>query len=80
MFELDCPPLEFTQSSPNLWGNWDEIDELFRASLDRRAGFKLVIRTGVLSEDDEFQAQTKERFPLMVERDRIRFEISPTVG
>ena len=80
VLELDSPPSEFAQPSPSIWGNWDEIDKLFRASLDQRPDFKLVIRTGVLSDDDEFQARTKDRFPLMVERNRVRFEKSLAVG
>ena len=79
VLDLDSPPYEFSQSSLDLWGNWDKVDELFESSLDRRPGFRLVIRAGTLPDRDEFQAQAKERFPLMAGRDRIQFETSLAV-
>ena len=77
--ELAGPPFEFTEPSINLWGNWDEIDKLFNSFLDRCPDFKLVIRRSRISDRDEFQAQAKERFPLMAERNCIQFEMSSAV-
>ena len=79
VLELGGPPSEFTQPSLDLWGNWDEIDKSFVGFLDRCPDFKLVIRTGTLSDRDGFQAQAKERFPLMTDRNCIQFETSVAI-
>jgi hypothetical protein len=79
VLELGRSPSGFTQPSRSLWGCWDEIDELFEGFLNSRPDFKLVIRTGRLYNRDEFQAQAKERFPLMARRGRILFETSLAV-
>ena len=74
MLELGNLPSEFTQPSLCLWGNWDDVDGLFEDFLGWHPDFGLVIRTGRLYNRDEFQAQAKERFPLMARRDCIGFE------
>ena len=79
MLELGRAPTEFTQSSLKLWGSWGGIDKLFDDFLDRGLDLKLVIRTGRLYSREKFEAQAKERFPLMAGRDRIRFETSLAV-
>ena len=80
VLELGRAPSEFSQPHPHLWGNWDEIDKLFEGFLDWRPGFKLVIRTGTgLCKRDEFEAQARERFPIMAMRSRIQFEALPSV-
>jgi len=79
VLELGEASSEFTQPPPILQGNWTEVDRLFEGLLDRCPDFKLVIRTDRLDARDEFQAQTKERFPLMARRNRVQFETSSTV-
>ena len=79
VLELGGPPSEFTRPSLDLWGDWGGIDKSFKGFLDRCPDFKLVIRTGTLSDRDGFQAQAKERFRLMAELDRIRFETSVAI-
>ena len=74
VLELSGLPSEFTQPSRTLWGNWDEIDKMFEKFLGSRPEFKVVIRTGRLYNRDKFQAQARERFPLIAGRDRLRFE------
>ena len=76
VFELIKPPSGSTHPSLYLWGNWGEIDKLFKGFLNWRPDFKLVIRTGTLSDSNAFRAQTRKRFPLMAERDRIQLETS----
>ena len=65
------PPLD-----GNPWGNWDEIDTVLNGFLEWCPDLKLVIRTGRLRNRDEYQAQARERFPLMTGRGRIHFETS----
>lgn len=79
VLELGGLRSEFTHPSLDLWGNWDGIDALFEAFLDRCPDFRLVIRTGRLYNRGEFQAQAKERFPFMARRDRVQFETSAAV-
>ena len=79
VLELGGLRSEFTQPSLRLWGNWDAIDGLFDGFLDSYPEFTVVVRTGRLYNREEFQAQAKERFPLMTKRDRVRFETSPAV-
>ena len=74
VLELGGPPSELAQPSLRLWGNWDRVDKRFRSFLSRCPDFALVIRTGKLYNRDEFQAQAKERFPIMAERGRVYFE------
>jgi len=76
VIELGVPPTGLTQPSLTLWGNWEGVDELFEGFLSCRPDFKLVIRPGRLYNRDEFQAQAKERFPLMARRGCIQFETS----
>jgi len=52
---------------------------LLEGFFDRYPDFKFVIRTGMLYNRDEFQAQVKEKFPLMTRRGRVRFEMSLAV-
>ena len=79
VLELVSPPPMSTQRSLDLWGDWDDIDRLFRSFLLWRPDFRLVIRTGTLSDRDEFEAHVKERFPLMAGRELIRFETFPAL-
>ena len=79
VLELGRPPSEFNQPHLKLWGNWDEIGKPLNSFFDRRPDLKLVTKTGRLHNRDEFQAQARERFHLMVGRDRIRFEASLAV-
>ena len=79
VLELCRLPSGFTQPPLNLWRNWDEIDKPLNSFLDRRPDFKLAMKTGRLHNRDEFQAQARERFRLVVGRDRIRFEASLAV-
>ena len=74
VLELSGLPSELTQQSLVLWGDWKDIDKRFESSLRFRPHFKVVIRTGRLYNRDEFQAQVRERFPLMSRRDRVQFE------
>ena len=74
VLELSGLPSELTQPSRMLWGNWDDIDKMFEKFLRSRPEFKVVIRTGRLYNRDKFQAQAKERFPLMARRGRLQFE------
>ena len=60
----------------NLWGDWSRVDGIIADFPDWCSDFKLVIRTGTLSDHDQFQAQTKKSFPLMAGRGRIEFETS----
>ena len=76
VLELVSPPPRSTQRSSDLWGDWDDIDRLFRSFLLWRPDFRLVIRTGTLSDRDEFEAHVQETFPLMAERELIQFETS----
>ena len=76
VLELGKALSEFTQPFPNLWGNWYEIEKLFEGFLDLYPDFKLLFRTGRLSNRDKFLAQAKERFPLMAMRDSIQLETS----
>ena len=62
-----------------LWGNWDDIDKTFESFLGLRPDFQVVIRTGRLYNRDHFQAQVKERFPLMAGKGRVQFETCLTV-
>ena len=75
VLELVSPPPRFDQQPLDLWGDWDDIDRLFRSFLLWRPDFRLVIRTGTLSDRDEFEARV-ETFPLMAERELIQFETS----
>lgn len=52
---------------------------MFETFLGLRPEFRVVIRTGRVYNRDLFEAQAKERFPLMAKRDRVRFEVSLTV-
>ena len=78
MLEPDALPSRFTSTSRNLWGNWwIGTDKLFEDLLKQSPDFKFIIRTGWIYNDrDEFQAQARERFPLMAGRNRIQFETS----
>ena len=71
---LGGTPFGPSQSSLNLWGNWDETDKLLLFFLDRHPDFTLVIKTDSLLNSDRFKAQVREGFPSMAGRDRIRFE------
>ena len=79
VLELVSPPPRFDQRPLDLWGDWDGIDRLFRSFLLWRPDFRLFIRTGTLSDREGFEAQVKERFPLMTGRELIRFETSPAL-
>ena len=74
VLELSGLPSELTQPSRTLWGNWDEIDKMFENFLRSRPEFKVFIRTRGLYNRDKFQAQVRERFPLMAGRACPRFE------
>ena len=76
MLELVSPPPRFIQLAFVLWGDWLNINRLFRSFLLWRPDFRLVIRTGTLSDRDEFEAHVQETFPLMAERELIQFETS----
>lgn len=76
VLELSGLPSEFTRK---VWGCWDKVDKTFESFLRFRPEFQVVIRTGRVYDRDQFEAQAKERFPLMTKRGRIQFEISPTV-
>ena len=75
MLELVSPPPRFIQLAFDLCGDWLNIDRLSRSFL-WRPDFRLVIRTGTLSDCDEFEAHVQETFPLMAERELIQFETS----
>ena len=75
MLESFSPPPGFTQLAFVLCGDWLNIDRMFRSFLLWRPDFRLVIRTGTLSDRDEFEARV-ETFPLMAERELIQFETS----
>ena len=79
VFELGRAPPEFSSPSPKFRGSWAEVDQLFEGLLDRCPDFKLIIRTGWLDNLDEFQVQTKARFPSMARVDRVQFEMSSIV-
>ena len=76
VLDLSGSPSEFTLPALeiNLWGDWSGIDEILGGFLDRCCDFKLVVRTGTLSDRDGFQAQAEKMFPLMAWMSRIEFE------
>ena len=66
VLELGRPLLRSTHPSLKLCEDWEKIDKLSRRFLYRCPDFRFIIRTGELYNRDEFQAQAKERLPLIV--------------
>ena len=76
VLELDGLSSRFDGPSPAYWGRWEEIDRLVEQRFAKHGDFRLVIRTGELSDQETFQRHTKENFPLLAGRGCIHFETS----
>lgn len=74
VLELNALSSRFDGPSPAYWGRWEEIDRLFEERFGQHGGFRLVIRTAELRDQDAFQRHAEGSFPLLAARGCIHFE------
>jgi hypothetical protein len=76
VLELGTYPSWFNTPSSMHRNRWEEVDKLFVERFAERGNFKVIIRTGELSDRESFQQYVKESFPLLARRGSIHFETS----
>jgi hypothetical protein len=59
-----------------VWDGWKKVDRFLEERFASRGEFSFIIRTGKVDDRETFERQTKEVFPLLVERGCAHFEIS----
>jgi len=74
VLELIGLPPQFIRSPSTFWGRWEEVDVFLQQRFGVRGDFMLVIRTGELYDQENFQRHARAKFPLLTSMGCIRFE------
>ena len=80
VLELIGLPPQFIRSPSTFWGRWEEVDVFLQQRFGARGDFMLIIRTGQLYDQENFQRHAKAKFPLLTSMGWIRFEAPPLAG